>query len=50
MSLEPAREPFSVLATRAEADPLWEVHQLAAGETDTDAQFNVASQSVSSSS
>ena len=49
VSLEPARGSFSVLATRAEADPLWEVHQLAAGETDTEAQFNVASESVSSS-
>jgi FkbM family methyltransferase len=49
VSMEPERRSFSVLASRAEADPLWEVHQLAAGERDMEAQFNIASQTVSSS-
>ena len=49
ISFEPASEPFSALAAKAEADPLWEAHQLAVGDTDSEAVFNVASWSVSSS-
>jgi FkbM family methyltransferase len=49
VSLEPAPEAFAVLALRAQDDPLWEVHQLAAGDADGDAMFNVVSESVSSS-
>jgi FkbM family methyltransferase len=49
VSLEPGAEAFRVLAARAEDDPLWEVHQLAAGEVEGEASFGIASQSVSSS-
>jgi FkbM family methyltransferase len=49
ISLEPASEPFAVLEANATHDPLWETHQLAAGDVDEVAMFNVASQTVSSS-
>jgi FkbM family methyltransferase len=49
VSLEPASEPFIVLTSQAQDDPLWDTHQLAAGDADGAATFNVASQTVSSS-
>jgi FkbM family methyltransferase len=49
VSLEPGSDAFKVLAASAADDPLWEVHQLAAGEVEGEASFGISSQSVSSS-
>lgn len=49
ISLEPGSVPFATLASRASDDPLWDAHQLAAGDTDRAATFNISNNAVSSS-
>jgi FkbM family methyltransferase len=49
ISLEPASEPFGALALKASDDPLWDVHQLGAGDADRVETLNIASSSVSNS-
>ena len=49
VSLEPASEPFAALAASAKDDVLWDVHQLAAGDVEGEATFNVANASVTNS-
>jgi FkbM family methyltransferase len=49
ISLEPASGPFAMLALNARDDPLWDAHQLAAGDADETASFHIASNAVSSS-
>jgi FkbM family methyltransferase len=49
VSFEPVREPFIRLASFAEADAMWEVHQFGLGASDADAMINVSGNSHASS-
>lgn len=49
VSLEPAAEAFAILKRRAEADPGWQVHQLALGRAPGEGRLQVARQSNFSS-
>src|SRR4051794_21421474 len=42
VSLEPAAEAFAILKQRAEADPAWQVHQLALGRAPGEGRLQVA--------
>jgi FkbM family methyltransferase len=48
-SFEPSSEAFAVLESRARDDPLWDAHQVAVGDQDGEATFNIANESVCSS-
>lgn len=50
ISLEPLPGPFQTLATRAAADPAWEVMRVAAGDQDGEIAINVAANAGHSSS
>lgn len=49
VSFEPLAGPFAALRRRAAADPAWECHQLALGETDAVLPMHVSGFSLSSS-
>ncbi len=49
-SFEPVAAPFAAACEAASSDPLWTVHNLALGATDSTAQINVAGNAAASSS
>jgi FkbM family methyltransferase len=49
VSFEPSSETFSVLASRTWNDPLWDAHQVAVGDHDGEATFNITNASVCNS-
>ncbi len=49
ISFEPVKEPFAVLKKMASKDPLWDVYNIALGNTDGKTEINIAGNSVSSS-
>jgi FkbM family methyltransferase len=49
VSFEPSSEAFSVLGSRTRNDPLWDAHQVAVGDHDGEATFNIANASVCNS-
>jgi FkbM family methyltransferase len=49
VSFEPLAGPFSVLASGAARDPLWEAHHLGLGDADGNVAMNIALNSISSS-
>lgn len=50
VSFEPLSEPFSLLANKASADPLWDCRQCALGDADGTISINVAANAGESSS
>ena len=49
ISFEPLRDAGAALQSNAAADPFWEVHHVALGDTDGEAEIHVAGNSFSSS-
>ena len=49
ISFEPIKEPFIKLAKLSVKDQLWEIHNMALGDHDGQAEINISANSVSSS-